>query len=106
MYYNIIEKEQPIGVIVQFGGQTALNLARDLKEEGIPLLGTSLEEIDRAEDRKKFEHLLSQMEVAQPPGVAVYICGRGDRDRKAIGVSGLSSSVVCVGRASHGDCLQ
>lgn len=68
---NIIEKEQPIGVIVQFGGQTALNLARDLKEEGIPLLGTSLDEIDRAEDRKKFEHLLREMGVAQPPGAAV-----------------------------------
>lgn len=68
---NIIEKEQPVGVIVQFGGQTSLNLARDLKEEGIKLLGTSLEEIDRAEDRKKFEKLLSEMNVEQPPGAAV-----------------------------------
>lgn len=68
---NIIEKEQPVGVIVQFGGQTSINLARDLKEEGITLLGTSLEEIDRAEDRKKFEKLLSEMNVEQPPGAAV-----------------------------------
>ncbi|TCS94599.1 carbamoyl-phosphate synthase large subunit [Hazenella coriacea] len=68
---NIIEKEKPIGVIVQFGGQTALNLARDLKEEGIKILGTSLEEIDRAEDRKKFEQLLSETHIAQPPGQGV-----------------------------------
>jgi carbamoyl-phosphate synthase large subunit len=68
---HVIEKEQPVGVIVQFGGQTALNLARDLREEGIPILGTSLEEIDRAEDREKFERLLSTLQIAQPPGAAV-----------------------------------
>jgi carbamoyl-phosphate synthase large subunit len=68
---NIIEKENPLGVIVQFGGQTALNLARDLREEGIKILGTSLEEIDRAEDRKKFEKLLNDTKIAQPPGAAV-----------------------------------
>jgi carbamoyl-phosphate synthase large subunit len=68
---NVIEREKPIGVIVQFGGQTALNLARDLRQEGIPILGTSLEEIDRAEDRKKFEKLLSDVNIAQPPGAAV-----------------------------------
>jgi carbamoyl-phosphate synthase large subunit len=68
---NVIEREKPIGVIVQFGGQTALNLARDLREEGIAILGTSLEEIDRAEDRKKFEKLLSDTNIAQPPGAAV-----------------------------------
>lgn len=68
---NIIEKENPVGVIVQFGGQTALNLARDLREEGIPIMGTSLEAIDRAEDRKKFEQLLSEARIAQPPGAAV-----------------------------------
>ncbi|TCP70385.1 carbamoyl-phosphate synthase large subunit [Baia soyae] len=68
---HIIEKENPVGIIVQFGGQTALNLARDLREEGIPILGTSLEEIDRAEDRKKFEKLLSETGIAQPPGAAV-----------------------------------
>ncbi|MDR6224764.1 carbamoyl-phosphate synthase large subunit [Desmospora profundinema] len=68
---HVIEKEQPMGVIVQFGGQTSLNLARDLKEAGIPILGTSLEEIDRAEDREKFERLLQQVGIPQPPGSAV-----------------------------------
>ncbi|SDW04368.1 carbamoyl-phosphate synthase large subunit [Marininema mesophilum] len=68
---HIIEKEQPVGVIVQFGGQTALNLARDLREAGIPILGTSLDEIDRAEDREKFERLLGDVGIPQPPGKGV-----------------------------------
>ncbi|EGK13221.1 carbamoyl-phosphate synthase, large subunit [Desmospora sp. 8437] len=68
---NIIEKERPLGVVVQFGGQTSLNLARDLKEHGVPLLGTDLEAIDRAEDRKKFERLLGEVGIPQPPGTAV-----------------------------------
>jgi carbamoyl-phosphate synthase large subunit len=68
---HIIEKENPVGVIVQFGGQTALNLAYQLREEGIPILGTSLDAIDRAEDRKRFEALLRETEIAQPPGTAV-----------------------------------
>ncbi|SFS50425.1 carbamoyl-phosphate synthase large subunit [Marininema halotolerans] len=68
---HIIEKEQPVGVIVQFGGQTALNLARDLRDAGIPILGTSLDEIDRAEDREKFERLLGEVGIPQPPGKGV-----------------------------------
>jgi carbamoyl-phosphate synthase large subunit len=68
---HVIEKERPMGVIVQFGGQTSLNLARDLKEAGIPILGTSLAAIDRAEDREKFEQLLQQVDMPQPPGAAV-----------------------------------
>jgi carbamoyl-phosphate synthase large subunit len=68
---NVIEKEKPLGVIVQFGGQTAINLADGLAKEGIPILGTSLESIDMAEDRKKFEALLKRLEIAQPPGETV-----------------------------------
>ena len=98
--YNIIEKEQPIGVIVQFGGQTALNLARDLKEEGIPLLGTSLEEIDRAEDRKKFEKLLSDMGIAQPKGAAVVSVEEAITTAKQLGYPVLvRPSYVLGGRA-------
>ncbi|MCK9912720.1 hypothetical protein MXD81_26435, partial [Microbacteriaceae bacterium K1510] len=52
---NVIEQEQPIGVIVQFGGQTAINLAAPLAKAGVRILGSSLESIDTAEDRKKFE---------------------------------------------------
>ncbi|SHE61486.1 carbamoyl-phosphate synthase large subunit [Seinonella peptonophila] len=97
---NIIEKENPIGVIVQFGGQTALNLARDLRAEGIPILGTSIEEIDRAEDRKKFEQLLSETKVAQPPGSAVTSIDAAIEAAKRIGYPVLvRPSYVLGGRA-------
>jgi carbamoyl-phosphate synthase large subunit len=68
---NVIEQEQPIGVIVQFGGQTAINLAGKLAAAGVRILGSSLESIDTAEDRKKFEALLSSLNIAQPPGTTV-----------------------------------
>jgi carbamoyl-phosphate synthase large subunit len=68
---NVIEQEKPIGVIVQFGGQTAINLAEPLAKAGVKILGSSLESIDAAEDRKKFEALLKKLEIAQPPGETV-----------------------------------
>ncbi|GAA3404016.1 carbamoyl-phosphate synthase large subunit [Paenibacillus hodogayensis] len=68
---NVIEREKPIGVIVQFGGQTAINLAAPLTKAGVRILGSSLESIDAAEDRKKFEALLRSLDVAQPPGGTV-----------------------------------
>lgn len=68
---NVIEREQPIGVIVQFGGQTAINLAAPLSKAGVRILGTDLDNIDAAEDRKKFEALLRTLEIAQPPGGTV-----------------------------------
>ncbi|OXM86018.1 carbamoyl-phosphate synthase large subunit [Paenibacillus rigui] len=68
---NVIEREKPIGVIVQFGGQTAINLAAPLAKAGVRILGTDLENIDAAEDRKKFEALLRGLDIAQPPGGTV-----------------------------------
>ncbi|MDF0725250.1 carbamoyl-phosphate synthase large subunit [Cytobacillus sp. S13-E01] len=65
---HIIELENPIGVVVQFGGQTAINLASELSARGVKLLGTSLEDMDRAEDRDKFEQALSILGVPQPKG--------------------------------------
>jgi carbamoyl-phosphate synthase large subunit len=68
---NVIEQEKPIGVIVQFGGQTAINLAAPLAKAGVRILGSSLESIDSAEDRKKFEALLRGLNIAQPEGSTV-----------------------------------
>ncbi len=68
---NIIEKESPEGVMVQFGGQTAINLAPKLSERGIKILGTSLESINIAEDRKLFEQLLRDLKIPQPKGFAI-----------------------------------
>jgi len=63
---NIIEQEQPDGVIVQFGGQTPLNLAVPLLRNGVPILGTSPDSIDRAEDRERFQELLNTVGLKQP----------------------------------------
>jgi carbamoyl-phosphate synthase large subunit len=62
----IVEEEKPTGVIVQFGGQTPLNLARQLKAAGVPIIGTSPESIDLAEDRKHFGKLLAELGIPQP----------------------------------------
>ncbi|WP_427814125.1 carbamoyl-phosphate synthase large subunit [Enterococcus sp. 22-H-5-01] len=65
---NVIELEQPIGVIVQFGGQTAINLADPLVKNGVKILGTTIEDLDRAEDRDQFEQVLKSLDIPQPPG--------------------------------------
>jgi len=65
---NVIDLEDPKGVIVQFGGQTAINLAEPLQTYGVKILGTSIEDLDRAEDRKLFEKALRDMNVKQPLG--------------------------------------
>ncbi|RKQ37419.1 carbamoyl-phosphate synthase large subunit [Oceanobacillus halophilus] len=68
---HVVNLEKPEGVIVQFGGQTAINLAEGLERRGVQILGTSLESIDRAEDRDKFEDLLDELELLRPKGKAV-----------------------------------
>lgn len=65
---HVIDLEKPLGVIVQFGGQTAINLADQLEEHGVKILGTSLEDIDCAENRDKFEHALKTLGIPQPEG--------------------------------------
>src|SRR5205814_1342387 len=68
------KKEKPFGVIVQFGGQTPLNLALDLQRSGVPIVGTSPESIDLAEDRKRFGDLLKRLDIPQPHnGTAVTV---------------------------------
>lgn len=63
---NILNVEKPEGVIVQFGGQTAINLAKEIKEAGFNILGTSLEDTQKAEDRSQFEQLLDELEIHRP----------------------------------------
>lgn len=65
---NIINLEKPVGAVVQFGGQTAINLASKLVDRGVEILGTSLEDLDRAEDRDKFEHALTDLRIPLPKG--------------------------------------
>ena len=68
VYEHEASSGAPIGVIVQFGGQTPLNLALPLKSAGVPIIGTSPESIDLAEDRKRFGKLLEELKIPQPPG--------------------------------------
>ncbi len=69
---NILDKEQPEGVIVQFGGQTAINLAGPLAAAGIKILGSTVDSIDKAEDRERFDQLLTECDIPRPQGFTVF----------------------------------
>ena len=75
--FNIIEKEKPDGVILQFGGQTAIKLANFLKEKGVKTLGTTADQIDLAEDREKFDALLEELGIDRPKGKGVWTVEQG-----------------------------
>jgi carbamoyl-phosphate synthase large subunit len=90
----------PIGVIVQFGGQTPLNLALPLKGAGVPIIGTSPESIDLAEDRKRFGKLLEELEIPQPPGATAASVEEALANANRIGYPVLvRPSYVLGGRA-------
>ncbi|HYV25573.1 MAG TPA: carbamoyl-phosphate synthase large subunit, partial [Pyrinomonadaceae bacterium] len=97
---NIVDVEKPTGVIVQFGGQTPLNLAMPLSEAGVPIIGTSPDSIDLAEDRKRFGSLLNELGIPQPEnGTATSIQGaRAAADRIGYPVL-VRPSYVLGGRA-------
>lgn len=65
---NIIDEEKPVGVLVQFGGQTPLNIAKTLADAGAPIWGTSVDTIDLAEDRNRFNALMNELDIPQPSG--------------------------------------
>lgn len=97
---HIVEKEKPDGVIVQFGGQTPLNLATALKKAGVPIIGTSPESIDMAENRDLFQAMLKKLDIAQPAnGIATNF----DEARKVANEIGypvmVRPSFVLGGRA-------
>ncbi|QPG04679.1 carbamoyl-phosphate synthase large subunit [Salinimonas marina] len=68
---EIVAKEKPKGVIVQYGGQTPLKLARDLEANGVPIIGTSPDAIDRAEDRERFQQMINKLNLKQPANATV-----------------------------------
>ena len=82
---NIIEKENPEGVILQFGGQTAIKLAKFLDEKKIKILGTDFDNIDAAEDREKFEELLEKLDINRPKGKGVWSVEEGIEEAKKLG---------------------
>jgi carbamoyl-phosphate synthase large subunit len=82
---SIIDKEKPYGVILQFGGQTAIKLAKFLKEKDIHILGTSSEQIDAAEDREKFDAILEKLDIARPKGIGIRDVEDGLKQAEILG---------------------
>ena len=81
----ILEKEKPEGVILQFGGQTAIKLANDLSARGIKIIGTSADKIDEAEDRERFEEMMEELNINRPKGRGVWDVAHGIEIANEIG---------------------
>ena len=97
---EIVDKEKPWGVIVQYGGQTPLKLARDLAAAGVPIIGTSADSIDVAEDRERFQQLLTQLKLRQPPNRTARSVEEAVKHAEAIGYPVVvRPSYVLGGRA-------
>src|SRR5467141_3938095 len=96
----IVEREKPQGVVVQFGGQTPLNLALELKRNGVPIIGTTPESIDLAEDRRRFGRLLEELKIPQPKNGTALVPEEAARVAAEIGFPVLvRPSYVLGGRA-------
>ena len=94
---NIVEKENPDGVILQFGGQTAIKLANFLKEKNIPTLGTTADQIDMAEDREKFDELLERLGISRPKGKGVWSVEEGLEEGRRLGFPVLVRPSYVIG---------
>ena len=95
---NVIKRERPYGVILQFGGQTSLNLAEKLNSRSINILGTAYHNIDLAEDREKFCELLESLHIAVPEGLAVTNEEEAFEAVRTTGLSSGSASFLCYWR--------
>jgi carbamoyl-phosphate synthase large subunit len=96
----IIEREQPVGVIVQFGGQTPLKLAGPLSKLGVPIIGTSVESIDIAEDRERFNDLIQRLKLRQPEGATARSLAEAIERGRSLGFPlMIRPSFVLGGRA-------
>ncbi|MDT8398485.1 MAG: carbamoyl-phosphate synthase large subunit [Pseudomonadales bacterium] len=97
---EIVHLENPKGVIVQFGGQTPLKLVTSLERLGVPIIGTSADAIDRAEDRERFQHLITRLGLKQPPNSTVRSLDEAVREAEKIGYPlVVRPSYVLGGRA-------
>ena len=97
---NVCDAVRPHGVIVQFGGQTPLNLARGLQDAGVPIIGTSVETIEAAEDREQFQKLINELGLKQPPSGIARNMPEARAEVKRIGFPSLvRPSFVLGGRA-------
>ena len=86
---NICDAIEPDGVIAQFGGQTPLNLARGLMEAGVPIIGTSVDTIEAAEDREKFQQTLHRLDLKQPANGIARTMNEARDEAKRVGFPAL-----------------
>ena len=93
-----------MGVIAQFGGQTPLNLAADLKKNGVRILGTSPEVIDMAEDRDLFRAMMEKLDIPMPEAGMATNVEEALADCREDRLSGYGSSILCPGRTWYGGC--
>jgi len=101
---EIVDKEKPVGVIVQYGGQTPLKLALDLEANGVPIIGTSPDMIDAAEDRERFQKLLHELGSAPAAQCAPRVPKPKRLEKAAaLGLPAGGASQLCAGRPRHGD---
>jgi carbamoyl-phosphate synthase large subunit len=97
---NVVDLEQPMGVIVQFGGQTAINLAAPLAKAGVRILGTTVADLDRAEDRDEFDQIVRSLGIPQPAGATATTADEALTIAHSIGYPALiRPSYVLGGRA-------
>ncbi len=102
---SIMDKEKPDGVVVQFGGQTSINLAVPLANEGIQILGTAHESIDRVEDRERFTEVLNLLEIPQAEYGIAYSFEDAQLSCRENRIPCFSKTFICSWRKSYGDCL-
>ena len=103
---NVCDSVKPIGVIVQFGGQTPLNLARALETAGVPIIGTSPESIELAEDRERFRLVIDRLGLKQPPSASATRYEEAQQIAQRIGYPVVGAPELRSGRASDGDRLR
>jgi len=102
---EIVQAENPDGVIIQFGGQTPLKLARGLEAAGVPIIGTSPDAIDRAEDRERFQQMINRLGLKQPPNATVRSLEEGILVARDIGYPLVVRPSLCARWPGHGDRL-
>jgi len=96
---EIVVKEKPDGVIVQFGGQTPLKLAVALEKAGVPIIGTSPDAIDRAEDRERFQEMLHKLGLRQPENGTARYFEEAEKIAEKDRLPGCSQAIICTGWA-------
>ena len=101
---NIVDLEKPDGAVVQFGGQTAIKLTESLMKMGVPILGTSAENVDAAEDRELFDKILEECCIPRPQGRTVFTAEEAKAAAAELGYPVSCPSFICTRWSGYADC--